>query len=43
MFTWVMSESIVKARALNVRGVNFYKYIVAEKKEYIMSKSFLRL
>jgi four helix bundle protein len=39
-----MSESIVKTKSLElaVRGVNFYKYIVAEKKEYIMSKQFLR-
>ena len=39
-----MSESIVKTKSfeLAVRGVNFYKYIVAEKKEYIMSKQFLR-
>jgi four helix bundle protein len=39
-----MSESIIKTKSfeLAVRGVNFYKYIVAEKKEYIMSKQFLR-
>jgi hypothetical protein len=39
-----LGESIVKTKSfeLAVRGVNFYKYIVAEKKEYIMSKSFLR-
>lgn len=39
-----MSESIVKTKSfeLAVRGVKFYKYIVAEKKEYIMSKQFLR-
>ena len=39
-----MSESIVKTKSfdLAVSGVNFYKYIVAEKKEYIMSKQFLR-
>ncbi|WP_371563346.1 four helix bundle protein [Flavobacterium sp. Arc2] len=39
-----MSKSIVKTKSfeLAVRGVNFYKYIVAEKKEYIMSKQFLR-
>lgn len=39
-----MSESIVKTKSfeLAVRGVDFYKYIVAEKKEYIMSKHFLR-
>ena len=39
-----MSESIVKIKSfeLAIRGVNFYKYLVAEKKEYIMSKQFLR-
>lgn len=39
-----MSESIVKTKSfeLAVSGVNFYKYIVTEKKEYIMSKQFLR-
>ncbi len=39
-----MSESIVKTKSfdLAVSGVNFYKYIVSEKKEYVMSKQFLR-
>ncbi|MFV5685712.1 four helix bundle protein [Flavobacterium sp. GB2R13] len=39
-----MSESIVKTKSfeLAIRGMNFYKYLVAEKKEYIMSKQFLR-
>ena len=39
-----MSESIVKTKSfeLAIRGVNFYKYLVAEKKEYSMSKQFLR-
>lgn len=39
-----MSENIVKTKSfeLAVRDVNFYKYIVAEKKEFIMSKQFLR-
>lgn len=39
-----MSESIVKTKSfeLAIRGVKFYKYLVAEKKEYIMSKQFLR-
>lgn len=39
-----MSESIVKIKSfeLAIRGVNFYKYWVAEKKEYIMSKQFFR-
>ena len=38
-----MSESIVKTKSfeLAIRGVNFYKYLVVEKKEYIMSKQFL--
>ena len=39
-----MSESIIKNKsfALAVRGVSFYKYLVSEKKEFIMSKQFLR-
>ena len=39
-----MSESIVKTKSfeLAIKGVNFYKYLVAEKNEYIMSKQFLR-
>jgi four helix bundle protein len=39
-----MSESIVKTKSfeLDVRGVNFYKWLVAERKEFIMSKQFLR-
>ncbi|GEL11901.1 four helix bundle protein [Flavobacterium glycines] len=39
-----MSESIVKTKSfdLAVSGVNFYKNIVSEKKEYVMSKQFLR-
>ncbi|RYJ37955.1 S23 ribosomal protein [Flavobacterium anhuiense] len=39
-----MSESIVKTKSfeLAVRGVNFYKWLVAERKEFIMSKQFLR-
>ena len=39
-----MSESIVKTKSfeLAIRGVNFYKWLVSEKKEYIMSKQFLR-
>ncbi len=39
-----MSESIVKTKSfeLAVRGVNFYKHLVSEKKEFIMSKQFLR-
>jgi hypothetical protein len=31
-------SGIVKAKLLAVRGVNFYEYIVAEKKGYIASK-----
>lgn len=39
-----MSESIVKVKSfeLAVRGVNFYKWLVSEKKEFVMSKQFLR-
>ena len=39
-----MSESIVKIKSfeLAIRGVNFYKWLVAEKKEFVMSKQFLR-
>lgn len=39
-----MSENIVKRKSfeLAVRGVNFYKWFVSEKKEFIMSKQFLR-
>ena len=39
-----MSDSIVKNKSfeLAIRGVNFYKYIISEKKEFIMSKQFLR-
>ena len=39
-----MSESIVKRKSfeLSILGVNFYKSLVNEKKEFIMSKQFLR-
>ncbi|WP_202703401.1 four helix bundle protein [Flavobacterium sp. UGB4466] len=39
-----MSYSIIKIKSfeLAVRGVNFYKYLISEKKEFIMSKQFLR-
>lgn len=39
-----MSESIVKIKSfeLAIRGVNFYKYLVSEKKEFVISKQFLR-
>nr|WP_315255012.1 four helix bundle protein [uncultured Flavobacterium sp.] len=39
-----MSESIVKNKSfeLAIKGVNFYKYLVSEKKEFVMSKQFLR-
>ena len=39
-----MSESIVKRKSfeLAILGVNFYKIIVSEKKEFVMSKQFLR-
>ncbi|WP_317039166.1 four helix bundle protein [Flavobacterium sp. Root901] len=38
-----MSESIVKLKRfeLAIRGVNFYKWLIFEKKEFIMSKQFL--
>ncbi|PAM94348.1 hypothetical protein B4N84_14875 [Flavobacterium sp. IR1] len=39
-----MRESIVKVKSfeLAIRGVHFYKWLIAEKKEFIMSKQFLR-
>ena len=39
-----MSESIVKKKSfeLSILGVNFYKSLVNEKKEFIMRKQFLR-
>ena len=39
-----MRESIVKVKSfeLAIRGVNFYKWLTTEKKEFIMSKQFLR-
>ncbi|PJJ10814.1 four helix bundle protein [Flavobacterium sp. 1] len=39
-----MSESIVKNKSfeLAISGVNFYKYLVSEKKEFVMGKQFLR-
>lgn len=39
-----MSESIVKRKSfeLSILGVNFYKSLVTEKKEFITSKQFLR-
>lgn len=39
-----MSESIIKKKSfdLAVTGVNFYKYLVSEKKEFVISKQFLR-
>jgi four helix bundle protein len=39
-----MSESIIKMNSfeLAIRGVNFYKYLVSEKKEFVISKQFLR-
>ncbi|MEP6806271.1 MAG: four helix bundle protein [Flavobacterium sp.] len=39
-----MNESIVKTKSfeLAIRGVNFYKWLVSEKKEFVMSKQFLR-
>lgn len=39
-----MSESIIKVKSfdLAISGVNFYKYLVTERKEFVMSKQFLR-
>ena len=39
-----MSESIVKNKSfeLAVQGVNFYKLLISEKKEFVISKQFLR-
>ena len=39
-----MNESIVKKKSfeLAIRGVNFYKFLISEKKEFVMSKQFLR-
>jgi four helix bundle protein len=39
-----MSESIVKLKSfeLAIKGVDFYKFLVSEKKEFVMSKQFLR-
>ena len=39
-----MSESIVKVKSfeLAINGVHFYKYLISEKKEFVMSKQFLR-
>ncbi|MBF4470164.1 four helix bundle protein [Flavobacterium sp. HJJ] len=39
-----MSESIIRIKSfeLAIRGVNFYKYLVSEKREFVMSKQFLR-
>lgn len=39
-----MKENIVKSKSFNfaVRVVNLYKYLVENKKEYVLSKQFLR-
>lgn len=39
-----MSESIVKGKSfeLAVLGVEFYKNLISDKKEFVMSKQFLR-
>ena len=39
-----MNENIVKKKSfeLAIRGVNFYKFLISEKKEFVMSKQFLR-
>ena len=39
-----MSEIIIKKKSfeLAIKGVNFYKHLVSEKKEFVISKQFLR-
>lgn len=39
-----MSESIIKAKSfeLAVSGIKFYKSLISDKKEFVMSKQFLR-
>lgn len=39
-----MSENNIKTKSfeLAIKGVNFYKYLVSEKKEFVISKQFLR-
>ncbi|WP_268847786.1 four helix bundle protein [Flavobacterium aestivum] len=39
-----MNESIIKNKSFELakRGVDFYKYLISEKKEFVMSKQFLR-
>ena len=39
-----MSESIIRKKSfeLAILGVNFYKYLASEKKEFVISKQFLR-
>ena len=39
-----MSESIIKSKSfeLAVNGINFYKMLVSDRKEFVMSKQFLR-
>lgn len=39
-----MNEGIVKKKSfeLAIRGVNFYKFLISEKKEFVMSKQFSR-
>lgn len=39
-----MSESIIKVKSfeLSVLGVSFYKFLIDNKKEFILSKQFLR-
>lgn len=39
-----MKESIVKKKSfeLAIEGINFYQFLISEKKEFVMSKQFLR-
>lgn len=39
-----MSESIIKAKSfeLALSGIKFYKSLISDKKEFVMSKQFLR-
>jgi four helix bundle protein len=41
---WIVSESILKTKSYNfaLRTIKLYKYLVDEKKEYVLSKQILR-
>jgi four helix bundle protein len=43
-FTWVMKDSVLREKSYQfaLRIVKVYKFIVAEKKEYVLSKQILR-